>query len=71
MVYCPRCRNEAEHMLGLDVPLEDIDVEGFVALYRDERTESDPGIAAGIVFGQPLPEAVVGAQQALAARRVR
>ena len=64
LVYCPQCRGELAHMLGLDVPLGEVDVEFFVGLYRDGKTESAPDIAAEIVFGEALPDAIRGAEEA-------
>ena len=43
-------------MLGSDVPLTDVDVELFVGLYLDGKTESDPETAAESVFGEPFPD---------------
>ena len=56
LVYCPECRAELSHMLGSDVPLTDVDVELFVGLYLDGKTESDPETAAESVFGEPFPD---------------
>jgi len=55
-------------MLGVDVPLAEVDVEFFVGLYRDGMSESAPDIAAEIVFGEALPDAVRGAEEALKER---
>ena len=49
-------------MLGEDLPLAEVDVEVFVGLYRDGKTESHPETAAEIVFGEVLPDAVSGAE---------
>ena len=68
LVYCANCRSELAHMLGVDVPLSEVDVEFFVGLYRDGKTESAPDTTAEIVFVEALPDAVVGAEEVLAQR---
>ena len=68
LVYCANCRSELAHMLGVDVPLSEVDVEFFVGLYRDGKTESAPDMAAEIVFGEALPDAVREAEEVLAQR---
>jgi len=68
LVYCPKCRGELGHMLGVDFPLAEVDADFFVGLYRDGKTASSPDIAAEIVFGEALPDAVRGAEEALAER---
>lgn len=69
LVYCAACRRAKSEMIGIDVPLKDVDVDFFVSLYRDRKTESDPETAAGIVFGEAPDSAVAGATKALAGRR--
>lgn len=43
------CRRELAHMLGVDLPLAEVDVEVFVGLYRDGKTASHPEAAAAAV----------------------
>ena len=65
LVYCVECRTELAHMLGVSLPLEEVDVEAFVGLYRKGKTASAPDMAAEIVFGEVLPDAVEGAKEIL------
>ena len=55
-------------MISVDVPLTEVDVEFFVGLYRNGKTDSDPETAADIVFGLAVQDAVTGAENALAPR---
>ena len=50
------------------MPLSDVNVELFDGLYRDGKTESAPDMAAEIVFGEALPDAVREAEEVLAQR---
>jgi len=67
LVYCVDCRTELAHKLGVSLPLDEVDVETFVELYREGKTASAPDMAAEIVFGEALPDAVEGAKEILAA----
>ncbi len=66
LVYCARCREARREHLGVDVPVAELTVESFVALYREGLTESDPPRAAEIAFGEAPIDAVRGARAALA-----
>ena len=65
LVYCPRCRENVADKVDVNLPLAEVDVEVFVRLYRDGKTGSAPDTAAEIVFGEALPDAVRGAEEAL------
>ena len=71
LLYCARCRADKGHIIGVDVPLAEMDVACFVRLYRTGKTASAPDRAAEIVFGEPPPAAVEGAEKAMAAREKR
>ena len=65
LVYCVNCRTELAHMLGVDLPLAEVDEDAFVELYREGKTDSAPDMAAEIVFGEALPDAVAGTRAIL------
>jgi hypothetical protein len=62
LVYCPSCRNKNASMLGVDVPLEQVDAAYFVSLYRDGKTKSAPCTAAEIAFGEAPVQTVLDAE---------
>lgn len=57
LLYCRPCREERDGSWFLSIiPLQLVDEDLFVDLYRKGLTGSDPEIAADIVFGQPRPD---------------
>lgn len=71
LVYCGPCRETRREHLGVDLPIADVTIESFVALYQHELTESDPPRAAEIAFWEAPIDAVRAARAALAALAVR
>jgi hypothetical protein len=69
LVFCPGCLDERRSHLGeVELPLSELTIDGFVGLYRDGYTSSNPAMAAAIAFGEAPIAAVRGATRALADR---
>lgn len=64
LAHCTDCRKGDIPTL-VSVPLELVDENMFVDLYRLGYTGSTPDVAAEIVFGEPRPEAAARAQRHL------
>ena len=52
LVYCAPCRENYRDHIGESIPLEQVSKEGFLELYRSNKTSSDPQTAVEIVFGK-------------------
>jgi hypothetical protein len=64
LVYCDECRNRPTP-IAVSIPLEFVDEDMFVELYRRGYTESAPAFAAQIVFGEERPEVAARAKEYL------
>jgi hypothetical protein len=54
LVYCAPCRENYRDHIGESIPLEQVSKEGFLELYRSNKTSSDPQTAVEIVFGKKI-----------------
>jgi hypothetical protein len=75
MLYCGPCREWLGDRVGVDIPIDQVDVDCFVEIYERGQSESAPSIAADMVFRGEDPErartAAARAEDALQARRRR
>lgn len=62
LVNCNDCRNRDVPIL-VSIPLELVDEDLFVELYRLGYTESEPETAVEIVFGEERPDLAAKARQ--------
>lgn len=69
LVYCKNCREDFNGRFGLTIPLSEVGVELFLALYKDGKTCSDPFTAAEIVFGTADPSLVAEANELIELRQ--
>lgn len=58
LVYCPRCRQQPERTspVSVSIPLSLVTVTVFLGIFRLGLSESDPGQAVALVFGEARPE---------------
>lgn len=58
LLYCDGCREQMFHLIGVELPIEDVTDQTFLDLYRAGLTGSEPEMASAIVFGERRTDTV-------------